>query len=126
MRIASSNRSAPIASALAVYSGVSNAHMNMALGSEIVDLVGVHLLNETDEICRIGQISIVHEEANVALMRIMIEMIHTACIERGRPPLHAMHNVTFVKQQSAKVAAVLARNSRDECALARHSRVQLI
>ena len=62
MRIASSSRSVPSASALAVYSGVSKRHLHMALGGEVVDLVGLGLLDDADEVGRVGHVAIVQDE----------------------------------------------------------------
>ena len=50
MRIASSRRSVPMPSALAVYSGSSKRHRDVALRREVVDLVGLHLLDDADQV----------------------------------------------------------------------------
>ncbi len=69
--MASSRRSAPSASAFAVYSGVSKLTGDVALGCEIVDLGRLHLLHEPDEVGRICHVAVVHQEAHVALVGIL-------------------------------------------------------
>ena len=39
------------------------AHLHMALGGEIVDLVGLGFLHEADQVGGIGQVAIMQEEA---------------------------------------------------------------
>ncbi len=57
MRIASSRRSVPSASALAVYSGSSKLTATWLLGGEVVDLVGLHLLDDAHAGCELSVMS---------------------------------------------------------------------
>ena len=52
----------PSASALAVYSGVSKETWTCDLGGEIVDFVGLRLLNDADEIGGVGHVAVVQDE----------------------------------------------------------------
>ena len=81
MRMASSNRSVPRASELAVYSGVFEANLDMALSSQVVNLIGLVVLDQTNEIGGICQIAVMHEKARITLVRINVEIIYTSGIE---------------------------------------------
>ena len=70
--------------------GRLEADLHVALGGEVVDLVGLVLLDEADEVGRIGQVAIVHEEARLALMRIDVEIIDTGRVEGRGAPLDAV------------------------------------
>jgi hypothetical protein len=57
--------------------------MDVTLGCEIVNLVGLSVLNDTDQIRRIRHVAIMKNKAHFLVMGILIEMVDTACIERG-------------------------------------------
>ena len=57
------------------------AHLHVALRGEIVDLVGLRLLQDADEIGGVGQIAVVQEEPRFALMRIDIEIVDAGSVE---------------------------------------------
>ena len=114
MRIASSRRSVPSASALAVYSGVSKRHLHMALRGEIVDLVGLHLLHDADQVGGVGQVAVVQDEADVPLVRILIEMVDALGVERRRAALDAVHDVALGEQEFGEIGAVLAGDAGDQ------------
>ena len=78
------------------------AHLHMALGREIVDLVGLRLLHDADEVGRIGQIAIMHEKARLFFVRIDIEMVDPRGIERRRASLDAVDDIALVEQKSAR------------------------
>jgi hypothetical protein len=79
----------------------------MALGREIVDLGRPDLLHPPDQIGRIRHVAIVQQERHVAGVRVGVEMIDARGVERGRPPLDAMHGVAEAKQKFGEVGAIL-------------------
>src|SRR5215475_16084074 len=87
----------------------------MALGREIVNLVGLVLLDQADHVGGICQVAIVHEKSRLVLMRINVEIIYAPGIERGRSTFDAMHYVPFSQQEAGQMGAVLSRNARDQC-----------
>src|SRR5262249_650372 len=86
----------------------------MALSREIVNLVGLVLLNQADNVGGICKVAIVHEKSRVVLVWINIETIYTRCIERRRSTFHAMHYVPFFQQEAGQMGTVLPRNSRNQ------------
>jgi len=73
----------------------------MALGAEIVNLVGPHFLNDPAQIGRIRQVAEMQAKANVVFVRVLIEMVDAGRVERGRPPFQTMHAITFLEQKLA-------------------------
>ena len=90
---------------------------HVALRRQVVDLVGLHLLDDADEIGRIGQIAIMQLEPHVLLVRILVQMIDAIGIEGRGAALDAMHRVALRQQQFGKVGAILAGDARDQSRL---------
>ena len=112
--MASSTRSVPSASELAVYSGVSNETADVALRGEVVDLVRLDLLDDADQVGGIGQIAVMQVQAHAALVRILVQMIDAVGVERGGAALDAVNLVALVEQQLRQVGAVLAGDAGDQ------------
>ena len=51
------------------------------MGGKVVYLVRLDLLDDPDEVRRVGEVPVMHEETHAFLMRVLIEMIHTRRIE---------------------------------------------
>src|SRR5262245_4353946 len=86
----------------------------MALSREIVNLVGLVLLDQADHIGGIGKVAIVHEKSRLVLMRINVQIIYARGIERGRSTFDAMHYVPFFQEEAGQMGAVLPRNARNQ------------
>ena len=114
MRIASSSRSVPSASALAVYSGSSNETCDVALRREVVDLVGLHLLHDVDQAGGIGHVAVVQHEPTLVLVRILVEVIDAVGVEQRGAALDAVHLVSLVEQELGEIGAVLAGDAGDQ------------
>ena len=48
----------------------------MALGSQVIDLVGLHLLEDAGQVGGIGQIPVMQDEFAVFRVGILVQMIH--------------------------------------------------
>lgn len=70
-----------------------NGHV--AHRSEIVNLAGLHLLDDADQIGGVGQIAVVQFKLYIVDMRILIKVIDAVCIEQGRAAFNAMYDVAF-------------------------------
>jgi len=101
--------------------GRLEAHLHVALGGEIVDLVGLRLLHEADEIGGVGHVAIVQPERHALLVRIVIEMIDTLGVERRGATLDAVDVVALADQELGEIGAVLAGHPGDERDLAGHA-----
>jgi hypothetical protein len=71
-------------------------------------------LHNPDDVRRIGEIAVMQEEPEIVCMPVFIEVIHTAGIERRRPPFNSVEDISFAKQQFREVGAVLTGHTRNQ------------
>ena len=90
----------------------------MALRREIVDLVRLCLLHDADEVRGVRQVTVVEVETRLALVRVDVQVIDAAGIERRGATLDAMNLVTLAEQKLREVGAILTSDACDECDLA--------
>ncbi len=86
----------------------------MAHRGKVVDLIGLHFLDDTGEVHTVGHISIVQKEVAVVNMGVLIQVVDTVCVEKRRTALDTVDNVPFFKQKFRQVRAVLSCNACDE------------
>ena len=48
----------------------------MALGTEVVDLIRLHLLNNPDQVGAVSEVAVVEHQARTTLMRVLIKVIN--------------------------------------------------
>jgi len=94
----------------------------MALGRQVVDLVGHHLLDDTQHAGGIRQVTVVQEEVPVGIVPLAVKVIDAVCIEQGGAALDAVHVVSLFEQQLSQIGTVLPGNTSDQSNLARHCR----
>ena len=59
----------------------------MALGTEVVDLIRLNLLDNSNQVGAVGEIAVMKSEPWVALMGVLVEVIDPAGVKRGSSPL---------------------------------------
>ncbi len=94
--------------------GRVEADLDVALGGEVVDLVGLHLLHDADQVGGVGQVAIVQEQPGTALVRVLVEMVDPGGVERGGAPLDPVHLVALGQQQLGQIGPVLAGDAGDQ------------
>ncbi len=89
---------------------------DMALRGEIIDLVGLRFLDQADQIGRIRDIAaVVQKEAQIRVMRVLIEMIDAVGVDERGAALHAVNDIAFLDQQFGQIGAVLAGYAGNQC-----------
>ena len=86
----------------------------MALGTQVVDLIGLHLLDDPNQVGAVRQVPVVQHQPRVGLMGVLIKVIDTACVEAAGAALNPVHHITFLQQQLRQIAAVLAGDPSDQ------------
>jgi hypothetical protein len=86
----------------------------MGLSSQIIYLCGLNMLNDPDQVRRIGKISVVKNEAMIPRMRILIKVVDAVRIEQRGATLNAVDLVTFFEKKFCKVRSILSCNTGDE------------
>ena len=94
--------------------GFFKRYRGKAPGGEVVDFVGLDLLDDADQAGRVGHVAMVEEEAHALFMAILIQMVDAVGVEQAGAPLEAVHFVAFFQQEFGKVGAVLAGDAGDE------------
>ncbi len=54
----------------------------MTLRRQVIDLIRLHLLNNPDQVGRIGQVAIMQKEVDILLVLVVVQMINTIGIKR--------------------------------------------
>jgi len=72
----------------------------VALGGEIVDLVGAGVLQQANEVGGVGHVSVMKKEGRPTLMRIDVDVIDAPGIERRRAPRDAVAHVALVEKKT--------------------------
>ena len=85
----------------------------MALGRQVVHLVGLNLADQPRQVAAIGQIAVVQVQVVLEAVRIGINPLKSRRVERGGPADDAVHFVPLLEQQLRKVRTVLTGNSGD-------------
>ena len=86
----------------------------MALGAEVVDLVGLELVDQLDQTARLREVAVVEEEPHVLLVRVAVEVVDPVGVEAGRAADEAVHLVAAIEQLLGEVGAVLPGDAGDE------------
>ena len=115
--MASSSRTVPVAVMSVVYSGRIEADPHMALRGQIVNLRRLHLAQQAAQPARVAQIAVMEEQPRLVGVRIGINLVEPAGVERARPADDAMHLVAFGQQQLRQIGTILSGNPRDKRAL---------
>ena len=71
----------------------------MALGGQIVNFVGLYLLNDADQVGGIGEVAIVQDEVAVVDVRILIQMVDAVSVEGRGAPFDSMNDIVLSEQQ---------------------------
>jgi len=87
----------------------------MALGTQVVNLIGLHLLQDAGEVGAVGKVTVMQIEPTVLGMGILVDVIYALGVKRRSTALDAVNFVAHVKQKLCKVGAVLAGHAGDKC-----------
>jgi hypothetical protein len=90
------------------------ADLNVALGSQVIDLGWLGILDDANEIGRIGQVAIVQREPRILLVRVLVEMIDAIGVEGRSAALDAMDDIPLVEEELGQISAVLSSHAGDE------------
>ena len=89
-------------------------HGHMALSAEVVDLIGLYLLDDSLEVAAVGEIAVMEGEAWIDFVRVLIEVIDAGGVEGGGASFDAVDGVALLKEELSKIGAVLAGDPSDE------------
>jgi hypothetical protein len=92
----------------------------VALRGKVVDLVGLHLLDDAQQAQRVGEIAVVQRDARLRIVELVIKVIDALGIERRCAALDAVDLLALREQEFGEIGAVLPGDARNECAFPFH------
>ena len=74
----------------------------MALSTEVIDLIGLHLLNDALQVAAVGEIAVMECKARrlscgIGLVGVLVEVIDTSGVEGGSASFNAVNGVTLLQ-----------------------------
>ena len=87
---------------------------HVRLRAEVVDLVGLELVEQPHEARRVRQVGVVQEELDPLLVRVAVEVVDALGVERRRAADEAVDLVALVEQLLGEERAVLPGDAGDE------------
>jgi len=84
------------------------------LGRQVVDLIRLHFLDDSDQVGGIRQVAVVQDEVAVGNIRALIKMIDPVGVEQRGAAFYAVHLVALGQQEFGQVGPVLPGNAGDE------------
>ena len=79
--------------------GCLKADCYVALGTKVVDLIRLNLLDDPDQVAAIGEVSVMQNQLWVLFVRVLIEVVDAAGVEAAGSALDAMHLVSLLQEQ---------------------------
>jgi hypothetical protein len=79
----------------------------MALGGEVVDLIRLYLLDDSDKVCGIGQIPVMEDKIPVRHMGVLVQVVDAIRVEQRRTPFNAMRLISFFQKEFGQKSAIL-------------------
>ena len=90
--------------------GCVKGDLNVALCSQIVDLIGLDLAHQTDQAGGIGQVAVVQSD------RVLLDqMVDTSCVGDGSAADDAMDLIALLQQKLCQIRAVLTGDASNQC-----------
>ena len=89
------------------------ADLDVALRTEVVDLVGASIVKERGERTPVRQVGVVEEEARSGLVEVPIDVVEPVGVQAGGAALQAVDLIAFGKKELGEVGAVLAGATGD-------------
>ena len=88
--------------------------LDVRLCGEVVDLVGLDLLDDVDERGAVGHVAVVKDELRVGIVGVLVDVVDTSGIEERGAALDAVDLVAFGEEEFGKIGSVLAGDSCNE------------
>ena len=86
----------------------------MALGPQVVDLIGLDVVQQIRQLSRHGEIAVIQEKVCSRVMHVLEEMVDPVGVEGARAADEPVDLVSLAQEQLREVRAILARDARDE------------
>jgi len=95
------------------------------LRGQVVDFVGLGLLDDPKEVRRIGHVAVVQMKGSLRDVRIDVQMVDSLAVERRSAALHPVNLVPFLQEKLCQVAPILPCDPSNQRRLNLHSTLRL-
>ena len=75
----------------------------MTLCAQVVDFIGLNLLQYAREIARIRQIAVMQHEVSLPFVRVLVKVIDSLGVERRSTSLYSMNLITLLNEKLSEV-----------------------
>jgi hypothetical protein len=75
--------------------GAVEAYAHVAHGPQVVNLVGLHLLHNADDVGRVAQVAVVQVQAHRIVVRVLVQVVDPLGVEQRAASLDAVYLVAF-------------------------------
>ena len=82
----------------------------MRLGGKVEDFVRLNLLDDTDQVGRVGKVTIMENEVAMSNGWILLEKVDAVGAEKRGPALDPVDDVALLEQEFGQVCTILAGN----------------
>ena len=79
----------------------------MTLRRQVVDLLGLHLFQQSVQVAGVGNVTVVEEESLPGKLRIVVDVVDPRGIERTAPPNDAVNLIPLGKQEFGEIRSIL-------------------
>jgi len=86
----------------------------VALGGQVVNFIGLHLLDDADQVGGVGQIAIVQPESHLLLVRAGVKVVDARRVEGGRTTFDTVDFAALGQQELRQVGAALACDAGEQ------------
>ena len=83
--------------------------------AQVIDLVGLDVVDEVGELPPVRQVAVVEEHPGAGGVRVDVDVVETAGVERGGAADDAVDLVPLREQELDQVRPVLAGDAGDQC-----------
>ena len=94
--------------------GLLKRYLDMTLGGQVVDLVGLNLLHHVNQAGGIRHVAVVKHQAPLFLVGVLIQVVDAVGIQQGSAALDAMHFVPLFEQELGEIGAILTGDAGDQ------------
>jgi hypothetical protein len=71
----------------------------VTLGAKSIDFVWLNLLDDANEVGRIGKVSVVEYQAGIRFVGVLVKVVNSFGVEAAGSPFDAMNNIALFEQQ---------------------------
>src|SRR6266480_6911380 len=90
------------------------AHANVALRAQMIDLVRLQFVKKLHKIHRVAEVSVMQKQSHTVYVWISVKMINARGVKRAGAANNPVDFVALVKQQISQITSVLAGDAGDE------------